>query len=128
MTLASLRELQVAPARNDAQPLRIEVHDGPPPPSIRRSGKATVLAPACEVANVALCLRIFSIAVLAPRSRETTNARGAAIAAASAWSAHPTVMGALQGMGPRHTSIATAEPSLSRSDSGRAIANREARR
>ena len=128
MTLASLREFQVAAPCADAQALRTEVDDGPPFPSIRRHANEMVLAPACEVANLALYLQIFSIAVLEPGSRETTNARGATIHAVSAWSADiPKVTGALEGMGPRHTSSATAEPSLSRSDSRRAIDQPEAR-
>jgi hypothetical protein len=87
-----------------------------------------VLAPAREVVNLALCLLIFSISVLEPGSRETTNAWGATIYAVSAWSPYiPEVTGALQGMGPHHASSATAEPSLSPSDSCRAIDHREAR-
>ena len=128
MTLVSLREFQVAAACADAQALRTEVDDGPPSPSIRRHADEMVLAPACEVVNLALCLLIFSISVLAPGSRETTNAWGATIYADSAWPAYiPKVTGALQGMGPRQTSSAAAEPSLSRSDSCRAIDHREAR-
>jgi len=95
----------------------------------RSDGQANeiVFAPACHIANLALCLLIFSIAVLGPGSRETTTVRGA-VYAVSAWSADILkVTGALQGMGPRHTSSATAEPSVPRSDSCRAIHHREAR-
>ena len=128
MTLVSLCEFQVAAACADAQPLRTELDDGPRSPSIGRHANEMVLAPACEFVNLALCLLIFSISVLEPGSRETTNAWGATIYAVSAWSAYiPKVTGAMRGMGPRHTSSATAEPSLSPSDSCRAIDHREAR-
>jgi len=127
MRVASLGEVKVAAACADAQALRTEVDDGPPSPSIRRQANEIVFAPACHVVNLALCLLIFSTAVLEPGSRETTN-RGATVYAVSAWSADILkVTGALQGMGPRHTSSATAEPSLPPSDSCRAIHHREAR-
>ena len=128
MTLVSLCEFQVAAACADAQPLRTELDDGPRSPSIRRHVNEMVLAPACEGVNLALCLLIFSISVLEAREPRDPNAWGATIYADSAWPAYiPTVTGALQGMGPRHTSSATAEPSLSRSDSRRAIGQPEAR-
>lgn len=128
MTLVSLCEFQVAAACADAQPLRTELDDGSRSPVDPTAVNEMVLAPACEVVNLALCLLIFSISVLEPGSRETTNAWGATIYADSAWSPYiPKVTRPLQGMGPRHTSSAAAEPSLSPSDSCRALDHREAR-
>ncbi len=85
--LAVLCELQAAATCADAQALGDEVEDAPrSSPSVRREEDEVVFSPGGEVANLALCVLIFSTAVLEPRSPEATIARGATAYAASAWS------------------------------------------
>ena len=56
-------------------------------PLVRRDHGEIAFSPGGDVANLAMCLEIFALAVLDPASPEATMARGATAYAASMWSA-----------------------------------------
>ena len=84
--LAEVDELYTAAAVADAQIQDADDRDRPGTALVRRDGAELVFAPGGEVANLAMCLKIFAIAVLDPAAPEATVARGATAYAASAWS------------------------------------------
>ena len=98
--LADVAELYAAAAVAGAQAQDADRGDRPGAASVRRDGAEIVFAPGAEVANLALCLKIFAIAVLEPAAPEATIARGATAYAATAWSTDiAKASGALEGMG-----------------------------
>ena len=98
--LASVGELCAVAAVADAQVQDSDAGDRPGAVLVRRDGAEIVFAPEAEVANLALCLEIFAIAVFEPAAPEATTARGATAYAATAWSTDiAKAPGALEGTG-----------------------------
>ena len=85
--LAEVCELYAVASKADASRQDVDSADRPGGDAPRRDGDELVFSPGVELANLAVCLETFAIAVLEPASSEASMARGAFAYSAAAWSA-----------------------------------------
>ena len=85
--LAEVCELYAVASKADASRQDVDSADRPGGDAARRDGDEMVFFPGGELANLALCLETFAMAVLEPESSEASMARGAFAYSAAAWSA-----------------------------------------
>jgi hypothetical protein len=85
--LAEVCELYAVASKADVPRHDVDSADLPGSDAARRDGDEMVFSPGGELANLALCLETFAMAVLEPESSEASMARGAIAYSAAAWSA-----------------------------------------